>query len=54
MRHTVPPPPPGPRKTPVFATTQWTVVLEAAGTTSPGAADALEKLCLAYWYPLYA
>ncbi len=29
-------------------------MLEAAGTTSPGAADALEKLCLAYWYPLYA
>lgn len=26
----------------------------AAGPSSPGAADALEKLCLAYWYPLYA
>jgi len=37
----------------VFATTHWSVVLEA-GRDSPQAAAALEKLCRAYWYPLYA
>jgi RNA polymerase sigma-70 factor (ECF subfamily) len=41
----------GPR---VFATTRWTVVLQAGGSTSPGSAAALEKLCRAYWYPLYS
>lgn len=36
-----------------FVTTQWNVVLNAAG---PGGAqsDALEQLCRAYWYPIYA
>src|SRR5437899_1040091 len=38
---------------PVFATTQWTVVLRAGGEHSPAADEALEKLCRAYWYPLY-
>src|SRR5258707_896828 len=38
----------------VFATTRWTVVLQAGGSTSPGSAAALEKLCRAYWYPLYS
>jgi RNA polymerase sigma-70 factor (ECF subfamily) len=33
-----------------FATTRWTVV-RAAGAS---AADALESLCTAYWFPLYA
>ena len=33
-----------------FATTRWTMV-RAAGAS---AADALESLCAAYWYPLYA
>jgi RNA polymerase sigma factor (sigma-70 family) len=39
---------------PVFATTRWSVVLAAGRTDSPQAAEALEKLCRAYWYPLYA
>lgn len=33
-----------------FATTRWTMV-RAAGNE---AGDALESLCVAYWYPLYA
>jgi DNA-directed RNA polymerase specialized sigma24 family protein len=33
-----------------FSTTRWTVV-RAAGAS---AADALESLCTAYWFPLYA
>ncbi len=36
-----------------FATTQWSVVLTAQGE-SPTAREALEKLCNAYWRPLYA
>jgi RNA polymerase sigma-70 factor (ECF subfamily) len=38
----------------VFATTHWSVVLAAGQQESPQAADALEKLCRTYWYPLYA
>lgn len=41
-------------KVAVFATTHWSVVLEAADTDSPRAAAALEELCRAYWFPLYA
>ena len=37
-----------------FATTHWTVVLEAGRSDSPQAAAALETLCRAYWYPLYS
>jgi len=37
-----------------FASTHWSVVLAAARTASPEAETALEKLCFAYWYPLYA
>jgi len=37
-----------------FATTRWTVVLSAGDPHSAGAATALEALCRAYWYPLYA
>src|SRR5439155_6041230 len=37
-----------------FATTHWSVVLAAGQVTSPEAEAALEKLCRAYWYPLYA
>ncbi len=37
-----------------FATTHWSVVLSAGHSTRPGARVALEKLCRAYWYPLYA
>ncbi len=45
--------PPGPRE---FATTHWSLVVaanpDAAGRTQ--ARIALEELCRAYWYPLYA
>jgi DNA-directed RNA polymerase specialized sigma24 family protein len=37
-----------------FATTHWSVVLAAGDSASPGWREALEKLCQAYWYPLYA
>jgi RNA polymerase sigma-70 factor (ECF subfamily) len=37
-----------------FNTTLWSVVLTAGKKDIPQAADALEKLCLTYWYPLYA
>ena len=37
-----------------FATTHWSVVLAAAHSSSPASQPALEKLCRAYWYPLYA
>ena len=47
------PPAPGPRE---FVTTQWSLVAAArndeAGTTQ--AHRALEALCKAYWFPLYA
>ena len=39
---------------PLFATTHWSVVLNAADSDAPQAKDALERLCRAYWYPLYA
>jgi RNA polymerase sigma-70 factor (ECF subfamily) len=39
---------------PIFATTHWSVVLAAADGQSPRAGAALETLCRAYWYPLYA
>ncbi len=38
----------------VFATTHWSVVLAAADQNSPEAAAALEELCHAYRYTLYA
>ena len=37
-----------------FATTHWSVVLAAGQAESPEVGAALEKLCGAYWYPLYA
>jgi RNA polymerase sigma factor (sigma-70 family) len=46
-RATVDCPNPGPDQ---FATTHWSVVVAAGGEH----AEALEKLCRAYWYPLYA
>ena len=36
-----------------FATTHWSVVLEAQGE-SPAAQEALEKLCHIYWRPIYS
>ena len=42
---------PGPRS---FPHTRWSVVLAATQRPSPESAAALETLCRAYWYPLYA
>jgi len=39
---------------PAFVTTHWSLVLAARDKQSPQSAEALEKLCRAYWYPLYA
>lgn len=46
---------PPPRST-LFATTCWTLVLAAGegDPDSPRRRDALEQVCRAYWYPLYA
>lgn len=38
----------------VFPNTRWSVVLAAIRTPSPESAAALEIICQAYWYPLYA
>jgi RNA polymerase sigma factor (sigma-70 family) len=38
---------------PVFATTHWSVVLNAGQSDTTQARDALERLCQTYWYPLY-
>ncbi len=37
-----------------FAATRWSVVLVAGRRSSPDSRRALESLCEAYWYPLYA
>lgn len=37
-----------------FSTTRWTIVLAAGKPTTPQSAEALESLCSAYWFPLYA
>jgi DNA-directed RNA polymerase specialized sigma24 family protein len=37
-----------------FLTTHWSVVLAAGGDVSARSQVALETLCRAYWYPLYA
>ena len=42
---------PGPE---VFATTRWSLVLSTRSGDAPESARALEELCQAYWYPLYA
>src|SRR5687768_9354160 len=39
---------------PLFLTTRWSMVLSAQDKNSPTSAHALESLCKAYWYPLYA
>ena len=38
----------------LFATTHWSVVLAASHDSNGRGREALEKLCRAYWYPLYA
>jgi len=37
-----------------FTTTHWSLVVAAGGEESPRAIEALNELCRAYWYPLYA
>ena len=37
-----------------FATTRWSMVVEAGRPSSPEAAVALATLCGIYWFPLYA
>lgn len=37
-----------------FAPTRWSVVVAAGGPDTAGTRAALETLCEAYWYPLYA
>lgn len=43
----------GTRQAAMFASTHWSVILKAGGGT-PEAAQAMERLCHTYWYPLYA
>ena len=43
-----------PRRSPRFATTRWSLVLQAKDRPSPDASEALADLCRAYWYPIYA
>ena len=38
----------------IFPNTRWSVVLAATQRPSPESAAALETICRAYWYPLYA
>jgi DNA-directed RNA polymerase specialized sigma24 family protein len=38
----------------IFPNTRWSVVLAATQRPSPESAPALEAICRAYWYPLYA
>jgi RNA polymerase sigma factor (sigma-70 family) len=38
----------------IFPNTRWSVVLAARQQSSPESAAALETICRAYWYPLYA
>jgi RNA polymerase sigma factor (sigma-70 family) len=38
----------------IFPHTRWSVVLAARQRPSPESAAALEAICSAYWYPLYA
>jgi DNA-directed RNA polymerase specialized sigma24 family protein len=45
---------PSPKPAGLFATTHWSVVLAAGGGKDERASEALEELCRAYWYPLYA
>src|SRR3954467_5728488 len=37
-----------------FRTTRWEALLVARAPAAQGAREALDELCRAYWYPLYA
>lgn len=36
-----------------FASTHWSLVLCAGDSRAPDSGDALEQICVTYWYPLY-
>ena len=38
----------------IFATTRWTMIVAAGNQQTPQSNGALEELCRAYWFPLYA
>jgi DNA-directed RNA polymerase specialized sigma24 family protein len=47
-------PPTTPKREGLFASTSWTLVLDAARSqSSPGSLSALSSLCAIYWGPLY-
>jgi RNA polymerase sigma-70 factor (ECF subfamily) len=54
MQQDDPQPPAGSGRPGIFSTTRWTEVFMAAREDSAAATEALERLCQAYWYPLYA
>jgi DNA-directed RNA polymerase specialized sigma24 family protein len=37
-----------------FPTTRWSLVARAGSLSSPAAREALDSLCRAYWFPIYA
>lgn len=41
-------------QSPEFLQTRWSLVRQAAGFDSPESRAALENLCRAYWFPIYA
>jgi RNA polymerase sigma-70 factor (ECF subfamily) len=41
-------------RSPIFVTTHWSIVLSAKNRDSVESDVALESLCRAYWFPLYA
>jgi RNA polymerase sigma factor (sigma-70 family) len=41
------------RRAAIFATTHWSVVLQAGHEAGAATQRALEELCRAYWYPIY-
>jgi len=48
------PEPPDARRGALFASTHWSVVVAAGESDSEQSRRALETLCRAYWYPVYA
>lgn len=42
------------KQTDSFSTTHWSLVLSAGEAGTPAAREAVERLCEAYWYPVYA
>src|SRR5215468_1133248 len=39
---------------PAFPQTRWTLILAAGQSENQAADEALDQLCRAYWYPIYA